>query len=234
MSRYAALILLIIAAAVPGCDQVGTILVVFEQGVEGFEGFEDTTIYEESDNAGGGYDGIFSGAIRTGFLRRGLIRVDLSSLPAGTVVRGVDLEMTVDMTGGNFGDIEYGLYSVSKEWGEGDAFQEGDTGGQGTEAADGDATWTSNHHNVEMWDMAGGDFAENPSALALAGQVDDLVIWGSQDMVDDVQAWIDNPQANFGWIIVSSIEATSQRVKRFYSSESAISPPRLTLRVEEQ
>lgn len=35
----------------------------FEQGVSGYMGFDDTTIFSESENAGGGTAGIFSGTI---------------------------------------------------------------------------------------------------------------------------------------------------------------------------
>lgn len=212
--------------------QMNSVTLIFEEGLNGYQGFEDTSIYSESDNSGGGFTGIFSGTIlRNPFDRRALIRVDLTSIPSGTQVESVSLELVVDRSGESFGDVEYTLHSLTKGWGEGNAMNT-TLGGAGATAANGDATWNWNRLNVSMWTAAGGDFESVASASALAGQAGAIATWSGAGLVADVQGWIDNPATNNGWIIVSALEGTLGRVKRFFSSESseaAQSRPRLTV-----
>ena len=53
-------------------------------------------------------------------------------------------------------------------------------------------------------------------------------------MASEVQAWVDNAAANFGWAIVSTIEGQTQRARRFHSSEAAANGPRLTVVIESE
>ena len=46
-------------------------------------------------------------------------------------------------------------------------------------------------------------------------------------MVADVQAWLDNPASNFGWLVLGD-ETAIATAKRFDTRESA-SPPMLTI-----
>jgi len=54
--------------------------------------------------------------------------------------------------------------------------------------------------------------------------------WSGAGVVSDVQAWVNTPSANFGWVMVGP-ETTAQRVRKFYSSEAAQFRPRLTVTV---
>jgi hypothetical protein len=47
--------------------------------------------------------------------------------------------------------------------------------------------------------------------------------------VGDIQAWLDNPSNNFGWALVSELEATPTSIRRFASREDASSSPVLLL-----
>ena len=213
-------------------EDTNPVQLVFEQGIEGFEGFEDTSIFEEfPENAGGGIDGIFAGTIRTGFVRRALVRVDLGDIPPGSVVTDATLEMTVERSGENFGAFDLGLHPVLREWTEGDVTAPGSEGGVGSPANSGDPTWNSAAHNGTPWDNIGGDFAETPSATASAGQFLSIVEWGGEGLIADIQRWIDDPASNFGWMIVSSIEDQNQRVKKLVSSEGTTARPRLTVEI---
>jgi hypothetical protein len=206
----------------------------FEQGVNGFEGFRDTTLLEDlPSNAGGGVTGIFSGTIRTSFLRRALIAVDLSSIPTDAVVVSARLEMVVERSGGNFGDVPYGLHRITRSWGEGEADIPNEPGGLGAPAAVGDATWNDAFFTQEPWTTPGGDFAETPSATANAGQQGAVVLWEGQGLTDDVQAWVANPASNFGWAILTPDEGILQRVKKFFSSEAEVNRPVLVVEVED-
>ena len=209
---------------------------VFEQGVDGYEGFEDTSIFSENENAGGGIDGLFSGTIRTSpFHRRALLRVDLSALPPASVVESVTLELVVERSGGFFGDFDIGLYRVLEDWAAGSATSPDTEGGAGGPVSIGDATWVSNFHEISLWENPGSDFVEEASAFAAAGVEGEIAVWSGDGLRDDVQRWVDDPTSNYGWVAISAIEGELQRVKRFYSSEAAENRPRLTvvLSVEE-
>lgn len=209
--------------------------VMIEQGLNGYMGFEDTSIFEAfPNNSGGASDGIFSGTVRDPIVdSRALLRADLSMFPDDSVVIAAALTMRVNSSGGFFGDISYGLHSLNTAWGEGnvDGADNPDVTGSGAGAAaeTGDATWLANFFNQSTWDTPGGDFNPSSSAAAVAGLPDSFVTWQSAGMVADVQAWIADPATNFGWILVSEIEGTSQRVKEFNSSEAGQNRPRLTL-----
>lgn len=205
----------------------------FEEGVDGYSGFRDTTIFQDLPaNAGGGITGIFSGTIRTSFLRRALIAVDLTAIPTDAVVVSARLEMVVERSGGNFGDIAYGLHRLQRDWGEGEAGIPGEPGGLGDAAAAGDATWTDSHYLADTWDSPGGDFAPAPSATANAGQQGATVLWESTELAADVQAWVAHPESNFGWAIITPEEGVIQRVKKFSSSEATANRPVLIVETE--
>lgn len=228
------LALIVFAVALPTLAAAQAQVFTFEQGVSGFTGFDDTTIFSEFDNSGGGTDGIFSGTINQLTFggdtrhRRALIRIDLSSIPSGWTVNSVSLQMTVELSGGNFGDIDYSLHRVLKTWGEGVVVGPS-AGGFGGPAQSGDATWQANRYLVSAWDNAGGDFEPIASATAAAGTAGSNVTWSDPGMVADVQRWVDIPLQNKGWIVISALEGTQQRVKKFHSSEAAQFRPVLTV-----
>lgn len=206
----------------------------FEQGAEGYAGFRDTTLFQDlPSNAGGGIDGIFSGTIRTSFLRRALISADLSSIPTDAVVTSARLEMVVERSGGNFGDIAYGLHRLQRTWGEGEAVIPNDPGGLGASAATGDATWGDAFFNQENWTTPGGDFEATASATANAGQQGATVIWEGPGLTADVQTWVANPASNFGWVIITPDEGIIQRVKKFSSSEALADRPVLIVETQD-
>lgn len=206
----------------------------FEQGADGYTGFRDTTLFQDlPSNAGGGIDGIFSGTIRTSFLRRALISADLSSIPADAVVTSARLEMVVERSGGNFGDIAYGLHRLQRAWGEGEALIPSDPGGLGAPAAAGDATWGDAFFTQEPWTTPGGDFESTASATTNAGQQGSAAIWEGPGLTADVQAWVSNPASNFGWIIITPDEGIIQRVKKFSSSEALVNRPVLIVETQD-
>jgi hypothetical protein len=203
---------------------------VLEEGRDGCSCFSDTTIFSESQHSGGGTNGVFSGTNAQQNTRRALLKVDLSSIPGDAVVTRVELEMTVDMSGGNFGEIPCSLHRVTREWREG-GVRGGFNGGAGSPAQPGDPTWTHAAQPDIPWDSPGGDFVETPSATANAGRARTSVVWSGPGLVADVQAWLADPASNHGWIIISGREGEKQRVKRFHSSEASHSRPVLRVTV---
>lgn len=225
------MILAALTAMIPCCmEQPPANVYTFEEGVNGCACYEDTSIFSESDFAGGGTDGIFSGTNAQLNARRALLKVDLSSIPQGSVVTSVELTLTVEMSGGSYPDIPYSLHALSRGWTEGTVVG-GGFGGYGGHSSPGDTTWVEASKGEEPWSTPGGDFVAEASAVANAGYAGQTALWSGPGLVADVQRWVDVPDQNHGWIIVSEWEGERQRVKRFRSSESDSGRPRLTVTV---
>jgi hypothetical protein len=210
-------------------------VVVLEEGLDGYTGFEDTSIYEErTDNAGGGLVGLFSGTTAQGDLRRALIKADFSSIPPGTPVLSARLELKVTRSSGFAGAYDFTVHRVLSDWGEG-AVSDPDfsAGGTGGPAEVGDATWLSNFHTLSLWTTAGGDFSETASGIGPAGLENTVASFTGETMAADVENWIADGSQNFGWILISTIEGTLQRAKRFASSEEGSGRPRIVLLLDE-
>lgn len=208
---------------------------ILEQGLDGYDGFEDTSIYEErTENAGGGLPGLFSGTTNQGDLRRALLRADLSAIPPGTPILAARLELTVTRSSGFVGAYDFGLHRLTADWGEGDVSDpELSAGGTGAPAEPGDATWLANFFGTSLWSTPGGDFEAEASAVAPAGLEDSVAVFTSPGLVADIQDWIDGALPNHGWMLVSAIEGELQRAKRFASSEETAGRPRLVLLLDE-
>ncbi len=199
-----------------------------EQGLDGYTGWDDTSIFSENENSGGGTDGVFAGTNGQFRTRRSLLRFDLSAIPPGSTINSVSLNLTVMMSGETFGDIDYTLHRMNVDWGEGTVVGLSE-GGFGATADPGDATWQSNFHTVSAWSSAGGDFSASPSAVAAAGLAGTTATWSSAGMVSDMQSWVDNPSSNYGWALMSTIEGQFKRIKKFRSSESLANRPRVVI-----
>lgn len=191
--------------------------VVLENGVNGYLGCSDTSLYEDrADNSNGGFEFVFSGKTLTNFTRRALLRFELgTALPAGAQITSVSLRMVVDQS--RPATETHTLHRVTSNWTEG-ITNSGEPGGLGIAANAGDATWTHRNWNTLPWSTAGGDYVATASG---DGQVmtSGTVSWFSgAGMVADVQAWSDGTQPNFGWILRGN-ESSLHNAKRLVSSE---------------
>lgn len=185
----------------------------------------DTTLVEElPDNNMGGHTHVAAGT--TGILtdRRGLFLFDLSDIPPGTPVLAASFHVAVVGTP-LFGDVNsnFSLYRLLNDWGEGEGI-----GNVGMPASEGDATWLSNHHSVELWSSPGGDFSPQPSATTFVAGLGQYT-WSGPGLLVDVQSFVDNSDQNFGWILISDLEGTSRTARRFGSQEGGRSA---TLEIE--
>ena len=102
-------------------------------------------------------------------------------------------------------------------------------GGGGAPATQGDATWLHTFFDTDLWQNPGGDFSDTVSAsLEVAGI--GSYTWGpTPEMRQDVQEWLDQPESNFGWVLVGDEDARGA-TKRFDSREnSAEVRPMLTI-----
>lgn len=196
----------------------------------------DTSLYENKPDSNLGATTMVAGTNQLFSRSRGLVRFDLASLPAGAVVTGVQVQLHCtrqpdpDQHGGPVAS-DFSLYRMYVGWGEG-----GGTAPTGSVSAAGDATWNERHFGGTTWGTPGGligtDFANNPSATTTVGNIGDYVWGSSSELIADVQAWIDTPLSNFGFMLVNQSEGTPGSARRFSSREQSggvIPPPRLVI-----
>ena len=190
---------------------------------------KDNTLYEfdpdEGDfsNALGIY--FFIGETVMGELRRGVLAFNIAgSIPPGSTITGVSLSMNASRV---FNDVARTaeLHRLLADWGEGTSDAPGEEG-DGAPATPNDATWRHRFFDTVFWAMEGGDFSATVSASQSVGPVGQYT-WSSPQMVADVQSWVNNPDSNFGWLVLGD-ESVLGSAKRFDTRESS-SPPVLTI-----
>jgi PEP-CTERM motif len=196
----------------------------------------DTSLFENKPDSNLGATTLVAGTNQQFSRARGLFRFDVSAIPAGAVITGVEVHLYVtrqpdpDQHGGP-ADSDFSLYRMFVGWGEG-------TGGNatGSVAAAGDATWNERHHAGISWGAPGGllgtDYASVPSATTSVGNVGPYVWGSSTELIDDVRAWVETPAANFGFILVNQSEGTVGSARRFSATEQPgglIAPPQLVV-----
>jgi hypothetical protein len=209
----------------------------------------DASIFANNpDHASGAGNGLFAGTNGTGAVRRALVVFDLSSIPTEAIVQSAELTLHLGqyagMSGGAGGTATslIGLHRVTSTWGEGetqrsvpptDSFAQI---GQGADALDGDVTWDARFYSAaapELWNAPGGDFVAAASAGQDMGRtVNAPVTWPSTvAVVNDVQNWIANQAANFGWLLMHDDETISASFRGFYSCDVATAAyhPKLTV-----
>jgi hypothetical protein len=183
---------------------------------------KDNTIYDDSNHLGRMSNGagayLFAGNTRNSDARRGLIAFDIArALPAGADVQSARLTLYISQT--TAGNESVALHRVSANWQEGTTNASANEGGGGAVQGD-DATWIYAFNDVTSWQTRGGDFESTASASAVAGARDTTVFWESDGMVADVQAWLEGPDTNFGWLLKAD-ENKQRTSKRFSSRENS-------------
>lgn len=190
----------------------------------------DNTLYESGAGniSNGAGEHLFAGTTNIGAIRRALIAFDLSEIPSDARVDSITL--TLNMSRSVLaGQGTYTIHRVLSDWGEGPSQATGEEGG-GAPAQTDDATWIHTFFDTATWDAPGGDFAESPSSTMQIGAAGPYAWPGSDDLVADVQSWIQDPAINFGWIILGD-ESADRTAKRFDSREHPTAANRPTLRV---
>jgi hypothetical protein len=194
---------------------------------------QDTTIYEsvapfdygsaELNKSNGAGDFIFAGranSFNSGLIRRGLLAFDIAgAVPAGATITSVSLRLYLSQTiTSPVLATAVGLHRVERAWGEGASDASGQEGG-GANAQPGDATWLHTSFNSGTWTMPGGDFAAVASATTSVGDRNSFYSWSSPAMTADAQLWLEQPAANFGWLLLGD-ESVQGTAKRFDSRDS--------------
>jgi hypothetical protein len=196
---------------------------------------QDNSMYSEDGTASNGAgQHLFSGRTSFGGRRRALLVFDVAgSVPAGATIESAALQLHVSLSPpGPMNSQPFSIHRLLSEWGEGGADAEG-AEGTGAPAQPRDATWTDRIFPDTLWTTPGGDFEATASANQLVPQTSDgFVTWGSTAaMVADVQAWLDAPTSNFGWLVIGD-EANPTTARRFDSRENLTAANHPTLTIE--
>ena len=191
----------------------------------------DNTLYEDVGGSisNGSGQFFFTGTNALSEPRRGLVAFDVAAAaPAASLV--VSAELVLQMSRSISGSQTVELRRVLADWGEGASDAEANEG-QGAAAEPGDATWLHTFYPTELWTSIGGDFAATPSAATSVGGIG-VYFWGSTPgMIADVQSWLDDPDSNFGWLLLGN-EVSTASAKRFNTRENPDVSSRPTLTIE--
>ncbi len=173
-------------------------------------------------NNAGAEDHVAAGRDGVGGVRRGLFLFDVSSIPAGSTITSAAFRVGVVQTP-TFGSVgsTFGLFRLTAVWGEGIGNGPGGPGGQnGAPASTGEATWNSRQFGINNWTGPGaaGDYGTPALASTFVNGVA-VYEWSGAVVAGAVQAWLDSPGQNLGFILVSQSEATAHTARRFGSRE---------------
>ncbi|HOH29821.1 MAG TPA: DNRLRE domain-containing protein, partial [Candidatus Hydrogenedentes bacterium] len=183
----------------------------------------DATLYADAAGsiANGSGEWLFAGK-EYDALRKALVRFDLDGLlPEDAVIQRADFWLYHEPhTSANNMDLK--LIKIGQDWGEGASNAAGDES-LGAPAQSGDATWLHSRYNKEFWTVPGGstlgDFSGTISIWTLPSRYGCYsTAPGNAQMLTDVQQWIDQPEQNFGWMIVDD---AAPAIKRFGSRQNS-------------
>lgn len=148
--------------------------------------------------------------------RRALLRFDLAVIPAAAVVRQADLRLEVVRVPQNAGQSPFELHRVLAPWDEGAV------------------SWLSRLTGID-WQQPGGlgeaDVVPQVSATAAAASPGAATFASTPRLVADVQAWVQTPASNHGWLLRAQSESTLRTARHFATREAVAgdSRPRLTI-----
>ena len=181
---------------------------------------KDNTLYENATGSisNGSGQHFFAGRTGTGAIRRGVVAFDIAqSIPAGSRVTNATLTLHLSREPGPGGPETIELHRLLADWGEGTSDAPANEGGGGA-ATPGDATWIHAFSDTVLWSSPGGDFSQTVSASQTMNATG-FYSWSGPGLVADVQSWLDNPQDNFGWVLIGN-ESVAQTAKRFDTHEN--------------
>jgi hypothetical protein len=136
-----------------------------------------------------------------------------------------------------FEPSEMELHRMLRDWGEGNKSAL-TSPGLGQPATANEATWNSPRAFTgidwtEPGAAAGTDYSlAATDSVFIYGVSDSPYAFSSTNLLKDVQTWVDNPEANFGWILMTTAERSPFTARRFGSRESPGSEPVLQIEFE--
>jgi Lamin Tail Domain len=190
---------------------------------------KDNTIYQRNNNSNGAGEYMIAGTTGSPYFNRALIKFDIAgNIPAGAIITNATLTLNLSGTSTQPGTPGIELHKLLEDWGEGSS-NAGTQAGQGAPVTTGDATWTNTFYPASVWATPGGSFVQPASAVTTVGQPA-FYSWSSGTIISDIQSWVNNPSANYGWLLKSN-ETSSFQAKRFDTRENTIAANRPVLSV---
>lgn len=201
----------------------------------------DTTLSENypSNNFGGLWF-VNAGTTQNATTNHGLFQFDIAdALPVGSQIQSADLILEVThLPVDGYAFTDFGLHRVLRPWGEGVGVTSASAPGAGVgrPALTNEANWFDRlAFTTNSWAILGGapttDYAPEISSIqTIYGLGDSPYTFGSTArMIADVQQWLDDPQANFGWLLKPEDESIPFTARRFASRENPDFPPQLEI-----
>jgi len=161
-------------------------------------------------NSGAGPDFVVGtqGDRAGGALNRALIRFRIAeSLPAGAIVQDARLSLNITHQPITPESSNFELHRMLIAWEELEATWN---------IARADSPWSA------PGGVAGADFSATASSSQFVGTTPGLVSFAN--LGREVQDWLDHPDSNFGWIILTDAEDTRFTARRINSREGSPSP----------
>lgn len=183
----------------------------------------DNTLIESATGewSGGAMPWFFAGQTKqneTERKRRALLRFELGGvIPLGSTITSASLRLHVNKSMWA-GTNAYTLHKTLADWAEGTS---GGAGGSGEPTEPGASSWIHRAAPSLFWTTPGGDYEPLASATTMVSGVANYT-WTSAQMAADVQAWLDAPATNFGWLFrgnEATVPTTTSTAKRFDSRE---------------
>jgi hypothetical protein len=177
---------------------------------------QDNTLFADPDGAlsSGAGTALFCGNNSQSNTRRTVLAFDVSGqLPVDATVDSVVLQLFVS-SAPNDTPQRIGVHRLLADWGEGTSVS---GGGAGAASTPGDATWKHRFYPGDFWATDGGDFSAVESAATIVAP-EGRHVWSGAVLTADVQHWLEQPDQEFGWILLGS-ETTASTVRRFDSRE---------------
>ncbi|MBX3461967.1 MAG: DNRLRE domain-containing protein [Planctomycetes bacterium] len=182
----------------------------------------DNTLYESATGAlsNGSGPSLFVGRAGNGLLRRAVLRFDVAAqVPAGAAIVAAGLTVRA-VQSSDPTPLPVTGHRLLQAWGEGGSVATSGNGGAGAPAAANDATWLHAFSPSAFWNQAGGDFAAAPSFVLAMPAVGTVSAAPTAAAVADVQAWLDTPAQNHGWLLLADESVSGATARRLDSRES--------------
>ncbi len=170
------------------------------------------------DNNAGGNTLLNLGTDGAGGVRRGLLRFDLSAIPANATVTSAVLRLTVvRIPVGGPVNSNFELHRLLADWSGGTQ-----AGNSGAPAAEGGVTWNSRLHGTGGWTEPGAasDAESTASASQFVNSISGVTYeWAGAGVIRDVRDWMNEPGSNFGWLLRSDNEESRRTARAFAALE---------------
>lgn len=192
----------------------------------------DTSIFSVRSNYNAGASTTFvagrGNPAGTNSIQHALLKFDLSNaIPANAIVTGVTLQL-FETGSATLGTSDaFNLHRMLVDWTEGTGID-----ANGSPALPGEVTWSSRVYNTIPWGAPGGapgtDYVATASAgFLLQGGPSYYFVSSTAELVADVQAWLNSPGTNFGWLLKVEDESPTGTNRRFSSRENPSFAPKL-------